>query len=233
MLYVDVDYTRKPKGGHHAVNEVWCNELCKWVALDCKYDIHFERDGVPQSALELHEAVRRDGGAGIKLVMGVDRKAPPEDGKRHGNIACYYWVGYWLRADFLTQPHWSCNNSFGSRLVIWDTPETRSTRWPRYHDNNNLVFESDRNQIDWTPNIPKLFSIRQAEPGKLALRFLSATPNFKEYQLRFDGGDWQPLLHKRGNVDWPLHAGVNTLDCRARNLWDMDGPAVTARVVVA
>ncbi len=50
---------------HHGVNEVWSSDHAKWVLFDAKYDVHFERDGVPQSELELHEAVRVDGGRGI------------------------------------------------------------------------------------------------------------------------------------------------------------------------
>lgn len=232
MLYLDVDYAKKPKGGHHAINEVWCNELGKWVAIDCKYDIHFERDGVPLSALEIHEAVRKDGGKGIVKRWGLEKKDPSGDGKWHGNIGSYYWVGYWLRSDFLTQSHWYLNNDFSTRIVIWDTPETRATRWPRYHDHNDLLFEPDRYQIDWTPNLPKLFSARREENGALRLRFLSATPNFKEYRVRIDGGKWRAMEDKQGVFTLPLHAGENTLDCRARNLWGIDGPVVTLRVEV-
>jgi hypothetical protein len=232
MLYIDVDYTQKPKGGHHAINEVWCNELGKWIAIDCKYDIHFERDGVPLSALEIHEALRKDGGKGVVKRWGLEKKDPTGDGQWHGNIGSYYWVGYWLRTDFLTQSHWYLNNDYTTRLVIWDTPETRSTRWPRYHDGNDLVFEPDRHQIDWTCNLPKFFSARRDKDGKLALRFLSATPNFKEYRVRIDGGKWQTMPDRQGSFTLPLHAGENVLDCRARNLWDMDGPEVTLRVQV-
>lgn len=58
--YVQVDRNHEDFGRsvHHGVNEVWSNDYAKWVMLDAKYDIHFERDGVPLSALELHEAVR-------------------------------------------------------------------------------------------------------------------------------------------------------------------------------
>ena len=232
MIHVDVDYARQPKGGHHAVNEVWSNQWCRWIAIDCKYDIHFERDGVPQSALELHEAVRRDGGQGLLMRWGPDRADAPADEKWHGNIGSYYWIGYWLRATHLAQPHWYLNNAFFTRLVVPDSPATRSTRWPRYHDNDNIIYEKDRDQINWTPNIPRLFSIKMAGPGRLRLRFISATPNFKEYRLRLDGRVWGPMESPHGYFEWPVHAGENVLDCRARNLWDLDGPVVTVRVEV-
>ena len=231
MLDLDVDYVKRPQGRHHAVNEVWCSELGKWVVVDCKYDIHFERDGVPQSALELHEAVRRDGGKGIVIRWGPDRVDPSGDGKWHGRIDSYFWVGWWLRPTYLTQSHWYQNNDFTSMMVLLDTPGNRENRWPRHHDGDNIVWVKDRDEINWTPNIPKFFNVKLDEPGKLRIRLLSATPNYKEYRVRFDGGDWRTLEDPHGRLEaWPLHEGVNTLDVRARNLWDMDGPVVTLRV---
>ena len=70
-LGVDSDHLVFGKSNHHGVNEVWSNEYAKWVLLDAKYDIHFERAGVPLSALELHEAVRADLGKGIVKVAGT------------------------------------------------------------------------------------------------------------------------------------------------------------------
>jgi hypothetical protein len=60
-VLVDRDHRDLDKSAHHGVNEVWSNDHAQWVLLDAKYDIHFERDGVPLSALELHEAVRGTG----------------------------------------------------------------------------------------------------------------------------------------------------------------------------
>ncbi len=42
--------------GTHGSNEVWCNSLGKWVMLDAEYDSHFEKDGIPLSALEIRAA---------------------------------------------------------------------------------------------------------------------------------------------------------------------------------
>src|SRR5262249_53155867 len=57
-LGVDRDHESLGRSVHHGVNEVWSNQYAKWVILDAKYDVHFERGGVPLSALELHERTR-------------------------------------------------------------------------------------------------------------------------------------------------------------------------------
>ena len=44
-LGVDSDHLVFGKSNHHGVKEVWSNEYAKWVLLDAKYDIHFERAG--------------------------------------------------------------------------------------------------------------------------------------------------------------------------------------------
>ena len=41
--------------GHHGINEIWLNEYNKWFLSDAKYDHHFEKDGIPLSALEIRD----------------------------------------------------------------------------------------------------------------------------------------------------------------------------------
>jgi hypothetical protein len=78
-LGIDRNHEDLGRSMHHGVNEVWSNDYAKWVLLDAKYDIHFERDGIPLSALELHEAVRSHGGKGIVKMQGVERRQAPMD----------------------------------------------------------------------------------------------------------------------------------------------------------
>ena len=57
-LGVDRDHRDLGRSAHHGVNQVWSNDYAKWVVFDAKYDVHFEREGVPLSAMDLHERVR-------------------------------------------------------------------------------------------------------------------------------------------------------------------------------
>lgn len=45
-----------PPVDEHVVAEIWCSESEKWVMLDADFDCHYERDGVPQSAWDIHNA---------------------------------------------------------------------------------------------------------------------------------------------------------------------------------
>ncbi len=46
-----------PPIDEHVVNEVWLDDLGRWVMMDVDFDIHYERNGRPLSALEIHWAV--------------------------------------------------------------------------------------------------------------------------------------------------------------------------------
>lgn len=234
-LGVDRNHEDLGRSMHHGVNEVWSNDYAKWVLLDAKYDVHYERDGVPLSALELHEAVRADGGKGIVKMQGVERQPAPMESAEtpEGTIRSYWWVSYHLRPNPFTEPTWSG----GSRLLIFDNDAFRKTTW--YRSNGDHLVKHwayaaqafipirDRHEIEWTPGVPDL-RLRQVAPGEIEVRLRSATPNFKCYLTRVDGGSWQPQTGDR--VRWRLHAGENRLETRTENLASVKGPVVTASI---
>jgi hypothetical protein len=40
---------------HHGINEIWSNTYNKWFLSDAKYNHHFEKEGIPLSALEIRD----------------------------------------------------------------------------------------------------------------------------------------------------------------------------------
>ena len=44
----------------HVVNEVWLDDLGKWVMMDVDFDIHYAQSGQPLNALEIHRALMDD-----------------------------------------------------------------------------------------------------------------------------------------------------------------------------
>ena len=58
---------------HHCLNEVWVDELGKWILMDSAGDNNFvwEIDGRPINALELHEAARLGHGRGSRSASGA------------------------------------------------------------------------------------------------------------------------------------------------------------------
>lgn len=237
-VYVDRNHEDLGCSRHHGVNEVWSNDYAKWVLLDAQYDAHFERDGIPLSALELHEAVRADGGRGIVLVRGIDRRPVPMAPKTgpqpfEATIYSYWWVCYPLRQNPFTQPQFASRE----RLVIFDNDAFRNSTWYRgpAHDLRKhyayaadaFLPTKDRNHIEWTPSVPDL-RVRQVGPSELQVDLRSATPNFKQYVLRINGD--KPKLLEEETVRWKLQPGVNVFHVQCRNLFGIDGPTVRAEL---
>ena len=215
---------------------VWSNDYAKWVLLDAKYDIHFERDGIPLSALELHEAVRTDGGKGIVKMEGIERRQAPMDkpDAPEGTVRSYWWASYYLRPNPFTEPHWSG----GSRLLVFDNDAFRNTTWYRATNDGKLVRHwaykaqafiptDNRHQIEWTPGVPDLRA-RQVGPETLEIQLRSATPNFKTYLTRIGGSSWKPLSGDR--TRWTIQPGENRFEARTENLAGVEGPVVSAVV---
>jgi hypothetical protein len=232
-LGVDRNHEDLGRSIHHGVNEVWSNDYAKWVLLDAKYDIHFERDGIPLSALELHEAVRTDGGKGVVKMEGMERRQVPMDRPEapEGTIRSYWWTSYYLRPNPFTEPHWSGS----SRLLVLDNDAFRKTTWHRATNDGKLVKHwayaaqafiptSNRHQIEWTPGVPDLRA-SQVGPETLEIQLRSATPNFKTYLARFDDGSWKPLSGDRAR--WTLQPGENRIEARTQNLAGVEGPVVS------
>jgi hypothetical protein len=235
-LGIDRNHEDLGRSTHHGVNEVWSNEHAKWVLLDAKYDVHFERNGIPLSALQLHEAVRADGGNGIVKLRGIDRRQAVMDlaDEPEATVRAYWWVSYYLRPAPFTEPHWSG----GSRLLVFDNAPFRNTTWYRGGDDDKpvkhwaygaqaFIPSRNRHEIEWTPGVPAL-SARQIAPAELEIQLRSATPNFETYLGRVDGRTWKPLSGDR--TRWTLRAGSNRFDVRTRNLAGVEGPIVSAIV---
>jgi hypothetical protein len=232
-LGVDRNHEDRGRSNHHGVNEVWSNDFAKWVILDAKYDVHFERGGVPLSALDLHEAVRTDGGRGIVRVRGLDRREEPmeQPESTEASVRGYWWVSFYLRPNPFTERHWTGN----SRLLILDNDAFRSTTWLR-QDASGLVKHwayaagafipaRSRHEIEWTPGVPEL-RFRQVVPGELHVQLRSATPNFKGYLVREGAAAWRALAGE--SERWVLREGENRLEVRTQNLFGVLGPVVSA-----
>jgi hypothetical protein len=228
-LGVDRNHEDLGRSIHHGVTEVWSNQYAKWILMDAKHDVHYERAGIPLSALELHEAVRADGGKGIVMLRGIEREQvqdipdAPEATPRE-----YWWVSYYLRPNPFTEQHWTG----GDRLLIPDDEGFHKTTWMRDEEIGKPVKHwaykagafipvKDRQEIDWTPGVTDL-RVRQRAEGDLEVSLRSATPNLETYLVRSNGGEWKPVAGDE--TRWKLQPGKNRLDVRTRNLAGVEGP---------
>jgi hypothetical protein len=179
--------------GHHGSNEVWCNSLCKWVMIDAELDSHFEKDGVPLSALEIRDAYLADGAAGVARVQGFARKPVPRGKYDQWGYTpkAYAFIGWRQETDRFTI--WPRDGS--SVEVVYDDEYFQTHTWymnGRKHwayDSGYFLRVKDRGAIYWTPNV---LEVKARIEGTAALVEIdSSTPNLKDYQMRGEGGGWE------------------------------------------
>jgi len=215
----------KDDGGHHGVNEVWVNKFSKWVLIDAKYDAHFEKDGVPLSALEIRDELWRDGAKSVVCVVGPDRrpmKPDPKTGKPETRPDTYRWCSWETDTNrFTTFPARPT-----STLVVLDDEIFRTHTWYRdgkphwAYDTPYFIKTTRRDWIEWTPNV--ITSKVVVEDNKAHVALGSCTPNFRSFQMMDKNGIWQDCGEE---VDLPLNGSARMrLAFRTMNLFGVTGP---------
>ena len=211
------------KGGHHGVNEVWVNNLCKWVLVDAKYDLHYEKDGVPLSALEIRDEVWKDGAKSVVRCFGLEGKPAtdqyPDD---FGPTAeTYRWCS-WENTDNRFTSFPATGNSV---VFMLDDEFFRNNTWYRdgkphwAYNTPYLIKTTQRNWIEWTPNV--IQSKIEIE-GDIARVLLSSfTPNFRSYQLSRQDETWMDCDE---SLELHLDKKLNQYAFRTVNLFGVTGP---------
>ena len=215
----------KDDGGHHGVNEVWVNRFSKWVLIDAKYDAHFEKEGVPLSALEIRDEVWRDRAKSVVCVVGPDRrpmKADSKTGKWETRQDTYRWCSWETNTNrFTTFPARPT-----STLAVLDDENFRRNTWYRdgkphwAYGTPYFIKTTRRDWIEWTPNV--IASKVTIESNKARVSLGSCTPNFRSFQTMDEDGTWQDCGEE---VELPLDSRTRMrFVFRTINLFGVTGP---------
>ncbi len=224
---------RKNDGGHHGVNEVWVNKFSKWVLIDAKYDVHFEKDGVPLSALEIRDEVWLDGARSVVRVVGPDRRPMtpnPETGRWETRPDTYRWCSWETSTNRFT----SFPAKPTSTLIMLEDDIFKNHVW--YRDGKRhwaygtpyMILTSRRDWIEWTPNV---ITSKVTIKGGAAHVFLgSCTPNFRSFQAKCGhDGAWKDCGEE---MKLPLEANVRNLFMfRTINVLGVTGPEHCVEIV--
>jgi hypothetical protein len=194
IVFAGAGEKERPLSGSHGIDEVWVNSMCKWVVLDAELDSHFEKDGVPLSALEIRREFWRDGAKSVFRHRAPERsKLPKEQDDTWGHTPrTYAWVSWYADA----RPHTLWPERSGGPHIVLDDDPWRTGTW--YRDGKKHwayaagAFKpvKDEGLIYWTPNVLHVAATVRGKSVDVAIE--SDTPNFKEYQISEDGKLWQP-----------------------------------------
>ncbi len=183
--------------GHHGINEIWSNKFQKWFLSDAKYNHHFEKGGIPLSALEVRDEYLKNKAADIEMVKGPGRTAIESDGEVNakGEIIqktkeryaqTYTWIEWESVNNRFTE--WPDNSDTLAWLNMYADEYFKTNTWiwdgrPHWaYKSGHMILISDRSAIEWTPNTIKANVTIEGEVASVALT--SNTPNLKSYQLK-------------------------------------------------
>jgi hypothetical protein len=212
--------------GHHGVNEVWLNQYHKWFLSDAKYDHHFEKDGIPLSALEIRDEYLKNKAADIKVVKGPERVQmnpyPGAESNWAEGAQTYTWIEWHgFNNIFTAWPDYTEllimyeDDYFKNNTWIWDGKPHWAYDKPEF-----MKPVQDRNQIYWTPNTIK--SNVNIEGDRANIELTSITPNFKEYQkLELGSAEWSRV---DSSLTVDLRKARHEFLFRVVNIADVTGP---------
>ncbi|MEO8416317.1 MAG: hypothetical protein ABI472_21830, partial [Ginsengibacter sp.] len=211
--------------GHHGIDEIWLNSYHKWFLSDAKYNSHFEKNGIPLSALEVRDEFLKNKAADITLVKGPDRTPIAYDEqykKSKEDFARLYTNIEWNKHNDL-YTIWPKDSSY---LIMYQDEYFKNHTWiwdgkPHWAYNTpHMRLIADRSAIEWTPNT--IVSEVKIEDGKAVISLSSITPNLVSYQLKkAQDTDWKNVSPM---VETVLKEDKNELAFRTINTAGVTGP---------
>jgi hypothetical protein len=186
-------------GGHstHTWNEVWSNQHRRWVLFDATSNLRYEANGVPLNTYEVYQK--------RYVELAKDVTAFSQDGKQ-----------------YLAPPR--PGNTV--KLSIYGTNTFASGRptGPRapFEIGQGLTSATDPRDAYYPINQAAVALVPDGDSLKVTLGTM--TPNFKEFRVRIDGGEWKATDPA---FVWKVHDGENRLEAVSVNKFGVEGPAST------
>ncbi len=237
-------FLRNVVAEEHAVNEIWSNELGKWIFIDVTWNIHIEHEGVPLSLLEIRGEWIRNGGKDLVYVFGsrenearyTYRDFPIE---RSDNNAWIWWpldeifitytyeIALIGRNNFFSHADSSGSSIYDRIFIIKDDINRWDKRWAfrnRTDVDDVRAFYHDINRVD--------IAHERNGDGSVSITLdafgqYNYTPNFKEFLVRTNGGAWKS---SDSAFRWPPTRKSNVLEARIRNKFGVLGPVSRATI---
>lgn len=214
----------------HTSTEIWSNQYRKWVVMDPTANMYVEKEGIPLNGVEIRTEWFEREGKDLVFVVGKERKRhrkadlPIFLGRFAGfgdltvpanEMEKYGFIGYVPNTNLM-----DAGDDYGKMFIVKD-------KWceAKWHERTNPA----------NPAVDPYFPIGQAslslsvEDGKIKVAIKTMTPNFREYRMRVDGGDWKT---SGASLSWTLHPGSNRLEAKTVNQFGVEGPVSTVELDV-
>jgi hypothetical protein len=228
--YVEIGTTDNPYA--HFVVEVWSDEFGKWVVMDADYNIHYEdADGVPLSALEIHDALIQQRTQQLVVVEGSVREGHDTPSRWPLRTAeLYYYYRVHLKANHLSVPDEPPFDRFND-MIEWHDAATvpwESSTVPSSYPKERLtnLVSGDRAAFTNGPNRVEV-SIGSVSADEVVLRFANNMLQLDHYQVRAPGEEWQDSA--ASSYSWRPTRESDELQVRGVNIRGVEGQASVVR----
>jgi len=238
-------FFRTPLGDTHISNDIWSNELEKWILLDATWNIHIRKNGVPLSIAEIRQEWIENDGADLEYIYGAADRAQSYSARelpieRDESMLWKWWpvddqwisftyaVAYLTRNDLFSYGDGEGSSIWNDILVIRDDLNRNDQSWefrrrPAVENLEDLYHDLNRVDMRLVPD----YRWPRSTSGDVLLSLdaygdSSYTPNLGRLLVRIDSGEWrtaEPLLR----VDQPRDATV-VVEARIRNRFGVLGP---------
>ena len=223
-------YGLKNKGDFHGVNEVWVNKFSKWVLVDAEFDWHFEKDGIPLSALEIRNEVWKDGAKSVVRRFSPENK-PITNQYPHEYIGTNAETYRWCSWETDTNRFTAFPAPVSTTVILYEDDIYRNNIWYRggkpnwIYNTPYLITTTESDWIEWTPNA--ISSKVQLNDDSAKVFLTSFTPNFRSFQVSRGCGPW---VDCEESVGLPLKKELNRFTFRTINLFGVAGPELRVEI---
>jgi transglutaminase-like putative cysteine protease len=222
----------------HFPLEFWSNQFRKWVLLDISFNVHFERDGVPLGALEVHDALLSGEAASVEVVEGAFRAGHPSPTEWPlRTIELYHYVRFHLKADHVAAPdedpfdRWNDMIEWADpRVVPWQA-STVPSEFPKVQITSRST--ADRGQVEASLN-DLWVTPRVTGGSEVTLDLVHAMPNIARAEYRVVDADdvagpWRH--HTSAVLVWQVTPNDRAIEVRGVNQQGVTGPSTRVALV--
>lgn len=234
--YIEIGQTDNPYA--HFTLEVWFNTLNKWVVIDPSFNIHYEKNGIPLSAIEIHDALLSGTADGVDVVEGAHRagRTSPDDFALR-TLELYYYVRFHLKSNHVSAPlehpfdRWGDAIEFtDSRTTPWELTQGTSP-YPKEKltarsTSDPTIANAPLNQIWVTPRV--------TTGTEVLLDLAHNMPQITAAEYRVVDSDGQPgpwHRHASPTLAWTVSPDDRAIEVRGVNLRGIAGPATRVALV--
>jgi len=240
-------FLRSPQGDAHVSNDIWSNDLKKWIMLDATWNLHLERDGEILSIPEVRDAWHRKTGADIVYVFGAGARAkrytvadmPIE---RDDSKLWHWWpvdetwiafthsVAYVMRNDFFGMESGKAGSIWSDIVTIRDRYNENDRYWefrerPGAGSLRELYHDVNRVDVRLVPSYDAAPPARAAKP--VVTLWLDAfgrntyAPNLDYFLVQVNDGQW---TKSGAHLTIQPRRGLNRIRARVVNKFGVQGP---------